>query len=105
MREITYKRILSPMELEILLWHYYSPCNYHDDKGTSEKAIDSSVWKLKELRLLELTNREGAERMYDVSERGKFYINALLSMPLPESKWFIPSIADGIEMQERACKP
>ena len=83
-------RVISPMELEILLFYYYSPMAYHRD-NVSSKAIQAALDFLINEGMLEETKREGAQRGYDVSGKGQFYIAYILATPFPVSRWEIPA--------------
>ena len=79
---------MTPFELDILL-HYH--CIAKDCRACVENVPiwpQTRDWMLSE-GLLKTPSRMDS-RTYDLTERGEAYIQAVLAMPLPVSKWVIP---------------
>jgi len=71
-------RTMSPFELEVILHYYYTSIEMATE---SRSLLASTIAKFIECELLEQFD-EG----FNVTKRGKTYIEAILALPLPEDK-------------------
>lgn len=79
---------LTPLQLEVLLHTYYSPSRYPRMSGPAKEAIDLFV----DCGIF-FEVAEQAEVNYSglsVTEKGKAWVEAILSVPMPVQKWEIP---------------
>lgn len=87
--------MLSPMLLEVLLWHYTRTAQYEgwikheatNDPAGREKRLADAWNQLKAAGLLEFNDELGT---YQLGARGLAYVEALLGLQLPVQKWVIP---------------
>lgn len=85
------KAKMSPLQIEIVM-HYY--CCTDDYRGAdfSAPAVRESIdWMRGDGGLLEESNRSTVN--YQLTERGRVYVEALQSVPLPIQTWAIPDVA------------
>lgn len=83
---------MTPLKIEILLHYNTRPGDYRGGDFSAPavmSAIDSFLRK--EIGLLQPTSNEQISTSYELTERGKVYIAALLAMPLPVCRWVMPS--------------
>ena len=77
-----------PSHIDILLWHYVTPLSY--ERGGTDYREGSSK-TLVSLGLLDkISPKEIGYSAYEITERGRAYIDALCVVPLPEQIWQIP---------------
>lgn len=78
--------IQTPLNLGVLLHHYYSPKPYSPDTEVGRRANN--------YLLANGMIREGAAKdVYDLTEKGQFYIRHILDvLPFPETTYYIPEI-------------
>ncbi len=82
---------MSPFELDILL-HYYSRRDDHPVLADNPPIWTSTRGKMKSDGLLgENDPVKVGEPLYYLTERGKVYIEAILSLPLPVQQWVMPN--------------
>jgi hypothetical protein len=87
---------VTPLQLEILLHYVYSPHDFREGDFSApavREAIDIFRADLKDspydtAGLLTKSERPG--QTYTLSERGRVYIEHLLSQPLPVQTWTVP---------------
>lgn len=76
---------MTPLKLEILLHHYYSAEPW---PGQIFPAHLEAFEYFFENDLL--SGLVGAIAQAEITDKGKFYIRAVLDLPLPEQIWIIP---------------
>ena len=78
---------MSPLAIEILLWHYgrRDPYPWHSG-GNAQQEI--RVWAMKNDLLAIAMDRDSLE----ITDRGRALVEAMCAMPLPEKRvtWVIP---------------
>lgn len=80
---------MTPFEIEIMLHYYYRP-RYFRDGDFSAPASRSALESFCENGLLrEAPVNAGA--LYEITERGRVYVEALKSVPLPIQVWIMPT--------------
>jgi len=78
------RKILTPLQLEVMLRAYYSPSLVENaDCGPQREAYKM----LGAHDMLEVKHSS----LVTVTEKGKVYIEHILSIPFPEAKWVIRS--------------
>lgn len=81
---------MSPLMIEILL-HYFARTNDYRDGDFSASAVrDAITWFHEHEHLLEQTPVGPRHAAYVLTDRGRVYVEALLSVPLPVQKWVMP---------------
>lgn len=76
---------MSPLSCEILL-HYYSRAEDFRSGDFSAPAVRDSIdWFLKESML----ERDGGDMAYRITERGRAWVDHILSRPFPVNRWVI----------------
>lgn len=88
---------MQPIDIEVLL-HYYTRADDYRDGDFSAPAvrelIDSFVGELDLLRASTRERKFGQPMAtYEITERGKVYIEALMQIELPIQKWVMPDAA------------
>jgi hypothetical protein len=88
---------MTPVCLEVILHHFYNPAPYPKDTPAVRIAHETLVKEnLIEEDLRSRVVNEGSSgtlvepRTYRVTERGRVFVNALISVPLPVQAWRIP---------------
>lgn len=76
--------IMSPSELEVLLHYYYTPVDIENRSDLQSRPVG----RFKELGLLAITDTDHRSH---ITERGKAYVEAILSLPLPVQIWVTPN--------------
>lgn len=79
---------MTPLQIEILLWHYTRAAQYPDwNRGTAQAEVRE--WMLDKY-LLQSSDSDWHELV--ITERGKALVHALCDTPLPVlvSEWKIP---------------
>lgn len=79
---------MSPLEIEILLW-YFARCSDFRDGDFSAPAVRGAIDTFRDVDKLIEPIASGIAS-YQLTERGKAYVNALLAIPLPVCRWEIP---------------
>lgn len=72
----------TPLEIEVLLWHYYSPLPYPKNYPAHVKAFSKFV----NLGLL-IYNKDHSYPSYSLSEGGYMYVEQLKAVPFPRKVW------------------
>lgn len=88
---------ITPLMLDVLIF-YSSNSLMPYPKNTNEVESAIQFWVAKQI--LELTHGDDCEigdgelcfNSYELTERGRVYIEGLLSLPLPEATWCIPCL-------------
>lgn len=80
----------SPIQIEVLLHHYYATCNWGAERADSQSASDSieywvSVGCLK--RLDDPTRTTNRNRDYALTEKGMAMVHSWMLVGLPEPAW------------------
>ena len=80
---------MSPLCIEILLWHYCraNPYPWHEG-GSAQLGIRQ--WLLDEGLLSQRMNRDTVVITEVITERGRVLVEALCATPLPVQKWAMP---------------
>lgn len=78
----------TPVEIEVLLWHYYRGDDY---PAPYSPAVHTAMENFKDMGLIVYAH-EGPHpdaRTYKLSEGGEMYVRALMDVPLPRqvTKW------------------
>lgn len=77
---------MTPVQLEVLLHHYYCP---QPLSCPSRAQHDAQRYLLGEDLI---TSRDaGASGAYETTDRGRAYVQALMELPLPTKIWVIDS--------------
>lgn len=74
----------SPMQLRVLLHHYYSPANWSEEHRSCKAAGDATQYWLENGCLEERDDGDHDSGFY-VTERGKAMVEAWLSVPVPDT--------------------
>lgn len=83
----------SPLAIEIMLHHYYTPTQWTKKSSPADEAIAGFV---KAGLLKDRTDEpdgvalDYAPSPYVITERGRAYVTALLDMPYPVQTWRLP---------------
>ena len=90
---------MTPAQIRILLHHYVTPLAY--DGCESDDFVMGEIKQFEALGMLERRDKwEPSHSRFAITEKGKFYMEALCNVPLPVQKWVIPekvAEADGQE--------
>lgn len=87
------------IDLQVMLWHFYNPASYPErsksaisaherclEEGLIEEKLSSRV--INEHASLEQV--PPANREYTITEKGRVFVNALMSVPLPVMAYVMP---------------
>lgn len=74
---------MTPYEIDILLW-YYARCEDHPDLERNPPVWRPTIAEFMDRGLLSTPH---TERCYELTPRGKAYVDALQRVPLPEQVW------------------
>lgn len=80
---------MTPLQLEILL-HYYAKADDYRCGDFGAPSVRDAIEHFKREELLESDPTQ--QRCYTLGERGRVLVEAVLSVPLPERRWVMPSI-------------
>ena len=83
---------MSPLEIEILLHYYRCPTDYLDG-SFYEPAAEDTIERFRDVHnLLEPTQSMDVYHgpHYQITERGRVFVEALCNMPLPIKTWVVP---------------
>ncbi len=81
---------MTPLEIEMLL-HYYSRTNDYRDGDFSAPAVRNALEWFKREEFLATDKAEPPKTCYVIAERGRVYVEALKSVPMPERRWVMPT--------------
>lgn len=88
---------MTPLHLQMLL-HYHSRCEpygKHEPEHASSPAVAAYRSDLLRAGLIEVDGRApppGVESAgFTTTDKGRFYVDRLCSLPLPEATWIIPA--------------
>ena len=82
---------MTPLQLMILL-HYFACANDFRDGDFSAPAVRDYINDFRDnLGLLTSENRTNNSACYAITERGRVFVEHLLSQPLPVQVWAMPS--------------
>ena len=76
---------MTPLHLEILIWYIGRATDYRDGDFSAPAVREAIDWMRCGVGLLEKSDI-GSKR-YQLSERGRVFMNALLNTPLPVQVW------------------
>lgn len=76
---------MSPLQIEVMLHHYYTPLKWPRD------AVPGFSWLVDAKLLMVDDDPSEGESPYTITDRGRAYVQILLSAPLPESAWLNPA--------------
>ena len=79
-------RSVTPLQLEILLHCYYSPQPWRGDRSLT--PYKQAIQYFLESEMIEVSGKE-YEEVYDITERGHAYIEAILGLPFPTKTWIV----------------
>lgn len=80
---------MTPLEISILLHYSYSPEDFRQG-DFSAPAVREAIDRFRDVdSLLTKSDRDG--QTYALSERGRVYVEALQSLPLPIKTWLMPT--------------
>ncbi len=79
---------MSPLQINILL-HYHAHVDDYCGKHFSSAAKEFIEEFLRNGMLRENTKSDQYSRLYELSDRGKAYVRALMEVPLPQCVWRI----------------
>lgn len=77
---------MTSLQLDILN-HYYGCANDYEFEGNDtrlQQASDLEVWEL-------LTDETSDGNKYEIANRGRFFIEHILNLPLPDPTFIIPN--------------
>ena len=80
---------MTPYELEILLWYHTRNIDHPHD-GERPPIWEPTIDKLFRDEMLTSNVVIQSNTAYRIAERGKVYIEAILTTPLPEKRWVMP---------------
>lgn len=89
---------MSPLQICIVLHYYYSPEDWQD--GDWNDGQRNTVRGLANMGLIELDPRSHPINLgyrpgtYRITDRGRFYVEALKATPLPVQVWQMPALSD-----------
>ena len=90
---------MTPLEIGILLHYHYSTEDYRQG-DFSAPAVRSTIDEFRDkLNLLGPSAYPG--QTYQLTDRGKAYVRALCSLPLPDCRWVI----HGVDWGESVDRP
>jgi len=75
---------MSPLAINIMLHYYCSPLDYATN---GSKGEDGTVTDLFCHGMLQEDRQEGTDSKFRISEKGRAYVDALLSVQEPVCKW------------------
>lgn len=83
---------MTPFELDILL-HYYGHADDHSVMFDNPPIWTATrdAFKAEELLGERPAGKSGSDSLYYLTDRGKAYIEAVLAVPLPVSRWVLPA--------------
>lgn len=78
---------MTPYEIDVLLW-YSARCEDHPDMIRNPPVWRPTVDQFKALDLLVLASKEMSRgTCYELTDRGRVYVEALQAVPLPRPTW------------------
>ncbi len=82
---------MSPLEIGILLHYHISPVDYRDGDFTAP-AVRNAIDEFVSNGMLgpSVGGETQYSAAYQITDKGRFYVDALCSVPLPVATWFIP---------------
>jgi len=88
---------MTPLQIEILLW-YHSRMTDFREGDFSAPAVRAAIDAFRdETKLIETIPREklatNVNYTYRLTDRGRAYVDALMTLPLPVCRWEIPASA------------
>ena len=81
---------MTPLEVEILLHYRCSGRDYREGDFEAPAVREAIDYFRNRTGMLE-TECNGLGRNYQLTEKGRFYVDAICSIPLPEAQWIIPN--------------
>jgi hypothetical protein len=82
--------IRNSLNLEVLLHCYYSPNLLHNYDAP---AVKDAVAYLRSCDMIKVKEETTDGRyIYDITEKGDFYIKYIFNVPFPDIKWEIPVV-------------
>lgn len=83
---------MTPLDLEIILYYNSHLTDFRNGELTAPAVASSIKMLLGEGILIRATEPDFLR--YTISEKGRFYVDALCSLPLPVATWIIPTVGD-----------
>ena len=82
----------APLYLNILLHYYSMACPYaeQDEAHRTSPSVSKFHKDLIDDGLIEQGNENFPEMGYRVTEKGRAWVDHILSTPLPEQRWEVP---------------
>lgn len=80
---------MTPLQLEILVWYYGHGDDYRDGDFRAPAVRDAIDAFHERDGLIRISARSGL--CYEITERGKIFVEHLMAQPLPEQQWIMPT--------------
>lgn len=81
---------MNAITLHILVHYYYEVRDFRDGDLTAP-AVRDAVSQLRAQDLIAPTNGDEDAPTYELTDKGKVYVRALLRVPLPVQAWAMPA--------------
>lgn len=84
---------MSPLKIQIML-HYYALADDFRNGDFSAPAVIEALETFVRQGMLRATafGRQRGEPAYKITDKGRAYVEALKAVPLPVSRWVIPTV-------------
>jgi hypothetical protein len=91
--------MMTPLQIQMMFHHYVTPVDWDGPL----RLIDTPGFSwLRDSGLLQAKDSidiEAGDSLYFITDKGRAYVSALMSMPLPEPCWILPGAVRPIEIQ------
>jgi hypothetical protein len=81
---------MSPLALKVLLHYYVTPAHF-DKNRAHDLEVDAIAQFIRDGLLQARQSGDHDWDAYEITEKGRFYVEAMLGTPLPVQEWRIPS--------------
>jgi len=83
-------KIMTPLHISLML-HYYVKLTPYSEHDAGHRYSEATIQYTKQLLAADmLTLKDYEQGLYEVTDKGRAYINALMSVKEPVCKWVQP---------------
>lgn len=80
-----------PNQIDVMIWYYVQTTDYPNNRVSDGQRQENLHLLVKHglLRCGPVADRLVTGQVYDITDRGRAYVQAMMAVPLPEQMWVV----------------